>query len=175
MNLNIFLNIVGIIGTWIGAISTLIAVIIAYKQLIQPTIAKIEIGGFVTQKLDPPQPPIFHIRFFNNYIKTVFIENVGYSIDDIFIAFPSKDTKFEIIGKEDNFDFPYALDNNVFIDVSIDYNLLKRLIKSILRDYNKDVNSKIRFAYTDCYNQNHYSKSISIKNFFKIYDKIYDQ
>ena len=155
------MEILGLIGTWLGAISTLVGLYIAYKQLIQPTIAKIKIGGFVTQKLNPPQPPIFHIRFFNNYIKTVFIENIGYSIDNIFVAFPSKDTKIKIIGKEGNFDFPYALDN--------------KSVKSILREYNKNANSKIRFAYTDCYNQNHYTNSTSVKNFFEMYDKIYDQ
>lgn len=169
------MEILGLIGTWLGAISTLVGLYIAYKQLIQPTIAKIKIGGFVTQKLNPPQPPIFHIRFFNNYIKTVFIENIGYSIDNIFVAFPSKDTKIKIIGKEGNFDFPYALDNKSFLDVSIEYNLLKKSVKSILREYNKNANSKIRFAYTDCYNQNHYTNSTSVKKFFEMYDKIYDQ
>ncbi|NBH29108.1 hypothetical protein D3Z60_26280 [Lachnospiraceae bacterium] len=96
-------DILGLIGTWVGAISTSIGVYIAYKQLIQPTIARIRIGGFVTQELDPPQSPIFHIRFFNNCIKTVFIEKIGYCIDDYFIIFSDKDVKLKIIGENNNF------------------------------------------------------------------------
>lgn len=166
-------DILGLIVTLVGTLSTSIGVYIAYKQLIQPTTVKIRIGGFVTQELDPPQSPIFHIRFFNNCIKTVFIEKIGYCIDDYFINFSNKYVK--IIGDNNNFSLPYALSSKTFIDVSIDYNLLKReckkIINCVLRDYKK---SKISFAYIDCFNVRHNTKPLLIKDFFRIYDKIYE-
>lgn len=167
-------DILELIITLVGVISTSIGVYIAYKQLMQPTKVKIKIGGFVTQELDPPQSPIFHIRFFNNCIKTAFIDNIGYCIDEYFINFSSKDAKIEIIGDDNDFNLPCALNNKTFIDVSIDYNSLKRSIYCVLRDFNKDKNSKISFAYTDCLNVRHNTKPLLINDFFRIYDKIYE-
>lgn len=162
-----------LLGTWIAGISTLIGVVIAYRQLIQPTVVKIRIGDLVIQELNSNQSPILHIRFFNNRIKTAFMENIGYCIDDNFIEFSDGFAKFEIIGKNDTLWFPYSLDQNTFIDVSIDYNLFKKIVNSTLGVLNKNENSKISFAYKDCCNRIHRSKPISIEKFYKIYDKIF--
>lgn len=74
-------NMIAAIGSIISVIVSLITVNIAYKQLMQPLNTKITYGSFLTLQAEKS---LFHIRFFNKGFKTIFIENIGYYIDEKF-------------------------------------------------------------------------------------------
>lgn len=171
---NLFWNAFGAIGATVGSLATALTVFIAIKQLQQPKEIKIRNKEFVKMKISLNQNPIFHIRYFNDCLRTVFIESVGYYIDDQYIGLTSEDAKINLVGSKDNQTFPCVLTENAFLDISIEYGILKQKIKCYLKENKKDVNSKISFGYEDAYIIQHKLESLSIKDFFRIYDKIYE-
>ncbi len=174
MDWNLFWNGFGAIGSTLGSLATAITVLIAIKQLKQPKEIKIRNKEFVRMKISFSQKPMFHIRYFNDCLRTVFIESVGYYIDNQYIGLNSEDAKIELIGSQDNQTFPCVLTENVFLDVSIEYGILKQKINCYIKEHGKNINSKICFGYEDVYINEHKLESLTVKDFFRIYDKIYE-
>lgn len=162
MDWNIFWNAFGAIGSTIGSIATAIAVIIAVKQLKQPKEMELKIKYFLKEEYPLDENPLFHILIINDCFKTIFIESIGYELNNKYIQLQYIATNIQ------SEKFPYALKQDNFLDIAFEYEYMCECFKK------ENENNKVYFICKDSLKNTYKTKYITIQNFLNLYDENMD-
>lgn len=162
MDWNLFWSAFGAIGSTLGSIATAIAVFIAIEQLKQPKRIELKIKYFLKEEYPMDEEPRFHILIINDCFKTIFIQSIGYVLDNKYIQLQAISTNIQME------QFPYKLDVDSFVDIAFEYNDLLKFFEK------ENQYKKIFFKCVDSLKNEYATKSITIKDFLNLYDETMD-
>ena len=142
MNSSEIWTVIGAMGSWAGAIMSLLAMVIAIKAYIQPM--RVKVKGSISQGVAASgavMKPLLIITVVNNGVRSATINSITLATKKRKYIIPLADRT--ILLHSENIGFPVKLEPGAVIRMTLDKYRLKQYMASILEETKEDHSSKM--------------------------------